>query len=115
MLYHLKLKKALSYTGIITATKEQPNVFVEEEEVAKAAVASGYFEIIEKVENSKESSDTDTKVFEDKKIEELKNIAIEKGIDVTTFKKKAEYIEAILAKEAEEKQNDDNKADYEEF
>ena len=46
-MYHLKLKKALSYTGIVSATKKKPDVFVKQEKIAKAAIATGYFELIE--------------------------------------------------------------------
>ncbi len=45
-MYHLKLIKALSYTGAVTATAKKPNVFVEDEATANAAVASGYFELV---------------------------------------------------------------------
>ena len=47
-MYHLKLIKALSYTGAVTATAKKPNVFVEDEATANAAVASGYFELVGK-------------------------------------------------------------------
>ena len=40
MSYHLKLVKALSYYGPVKATKEHPDVFVEDEAIAQAAVAS---------------------------------------------------------------------------
>ena len=43
MSYHLKLVKALSYYGLVEATREHPDVYVEDEATAKAALASGYF------------------------------------------------------------------------
>ncbi|MCI8629397.1 MAG: hypothetical protein HFE57_07860 [Firmicutes bacterium] len=52
MKYHLKLKKALSYCGIVTATKKQPDVFVEDEETANQILNTGYFELVEKKKKS---------------------------------------------------------------
>ena len=49
-MYHLKLVKALSFTGIVTATKKNPDVFVEDKATADAAVATGYFKLIEEAE-----------------------------------------------------------------
>ena len=46
-MYHLRLNKALSYTGAISATRENPDVFTDDEATAVAAVASGYFDLIE--------------------------------------------------------------------
>jgi len=45
--YHLRLNKALSYTGAVSATRENPDVFTDDEATAVAAVASGYFDLIE--------------------------------------------------------------------
>lgn len=44
---HIRLCKGLSYSGIVTATKDKPDIFVEDEATAKAAIASGYFKFIE--------------------------------------------------------------------
>ena len=49
-MYHLKLIKALSYTGAVTATREKPDVFTEDETVAMYAISSGYFELVEATE-----------------------------------------------------------------
>lgn len=46
MKYHLKLTKALSYAGIVSATRKNPDVFTDDETVANAAVKTGYFAII---------------------------------------------------------------------
>ncbi len=45
-MYHLRLIKARSYCGAVEATKQNPDVFVEDEAVALSAVASGYFKLI---------------------------------------------------------------------
>lgn len=47
MSYHLSLCKSLSYKGIVSATKKQPDVFVEDKATAEAAVATGYFVLVE--------------------------------------------------------------------
>ena len=114
MKYHLKLKKALSYCGIVTATKKQPDVFIEDEEIAKQALDTGYFELVEKQEENQEENTTVLPIskeqLEKMKIEDLKCIAEEKGIDITTLNKKADYIEAITAFD-----NSSNEVDYQEF
>ena len=45
-MFHLRLCKGLSYLGIVRATKAEPDVYVPEEEKAKALVVSGYFEMV---------------------------------------------------------------------
>ncbi|MEG1564835.1 MAG: hypothetical protein RR365_14100 [Bacteroides sp.] len=47
MPYHIKLIKALSYSGAVEATAAHPDVFLEDEATAQAAVASGYFTFAE--------------------------------------------------------------------
>ena len=44
---HLRLCKGLSYSGVVSATKDAPDVFVEDEAAALAAVSTGYFKIME--------------------------------------------------------------------
>lgn len=46
-MYRLKLIKALSYSGIVTATKTKPFVIVPEKEQAEYLVSTGYFELVE--------------------------------------------------------------------
>ena len=44
-MYHLRLIKALSYSGIVEATKQRPDVFVKDKATADKAVATGYFQL----------------------------------------------------------------------
>lgn len=45
---HLRLKKGLSYTGPgVQATKARPDVFLEDDTAADAAIATGYFVEVE--------------------------------------------------------------------
>ncbi len=44
-MYHLKLIKALSYSGIVTATQKRPDVFTKDKTIADKAVATGYFKL----------------------------------------------------------------------
>lgn len=99
MSYHLKLKKALSYCGAVTATKQAPDVFVEDRATADAAVASGYFELLEGGEDgaggSKEiTGHLDRAQLEDMKMDDLKQLAEDMGLD-TKGLKKAQLVEAI--------------------
>ena len=100
MRYHLRLCKALSYTGVVSATKEQPDVYVDDKATADKAVATGYFELIaEEGLNLSETGHLDKAQLEKMKLEELKKLAADMGIDDTGFKKKDEYVEAIAAVE----------------
>ena len=44
-MYHLRLIKALSYSGIVEATKQRPDVFVKDKATADKAVVTGYFQL----------------------------------------------------------------------
>lgn len=49
-MYHLRLIKALSYNGIISATKKHPDVYTNDKAIVDKAVASGYFAIVTEVD-----------------------------------------------------------------
>lgn len=103
MRYHLRLCKALSYTGVVSATKKQPDVYVDDKATAEAAVATGYFNLVERLEDEKhhtsETGHIDKAQLEEMKLEALKKLAADMKIDDTGFKKKIDYIEAISAVE----------------
>lgn len=95
MSYHLKLVKALSYYGLVEATREHPDVYVEDEATAKAALASGYFrEVTGEPEPEREPYTREQ--LEDMTIEQLKEIAPEVGVVETKGFKKADFVDAIL-------------------
>ena len=100
MSYHLKLVKGLSYYGVIKATREHPDVFLEDEATAKAAVASGYFRMVEgdpePVAPEPEREPYTQEQLEEMTLEQLKEIAPEVGVVETKGFKKADYINAIL-------------------
>lgn len=45
-MYHLRLIKALSYSGAVSATADHPDVFTDDEQKYQRALASGYFEAV---------------------------------------------------------------------
>lgn len=47
MRFHLRLSKGLSYNGIVSATKKNPDVFTDDEAVLTAALATGYFDVVD--------------------------------------------------------------------
>ncbi|GAB2558236.1 hypothetical protein [Gracilibacillus alcaliphilus] len=55
----LKLKNALSYRGIVSATAKNPFVTVKDEKLAKAAVETGYFEIVEQEQQHDQEAPND--------------------------------------------------------
>lgn len=102
--YHLKLIKGLSYTGFdgaINATAEQPGVSVEDKDTADALVASGYFKQVEAVNDEPEMLEghLDRAQLEGMKLDELKQLAADLGLDTKGLTKKAEYVEAIASVE----------------
>lgn len=103
MSYHLKLIKALSYCGVVTATHQHPDIFVEDKATADAAVATGYFKLLAAEETAEETSaqtaHLDPAQLEEMKVDDLKQLAADMGVDTTGFKKKADYVAAIAAVE----------------
>lgn len=93
-MYHLKLMKALSFTGIVTATKENPDVYVEDKAIADRAVATGYFKLVGSGE-----AHLDGGQFEGWSFDEVKRLAADMGIDPAGLSSKENYIEAIEATE----------------
>lgn len=119
-MYRLKLIKALSYSGIVTATKSKPFVIVPEKEQAEYLVSTGYFELVEgeegtaeKTAENAEQKNSDELLFPDeeeaekespsvmvelqkKTKDELVAYAGMKGIDLTGCNKKDEIFQRIV-------------------
>lgn len=113
MKYHLRLIKGLSYCGVVSATRKQPDVYVEDKAIADAAVASGYFELIGDEELAlPETEHLDNAQLEEMKIDDLRKLAADMGIDTKGFKKKADFVEAIAAVEVTIGNEGENKANY---
>lgn len=121
-MFHLRLCKGLSYMGIVRATKTEPDVYIPEEEKAKAKalVASGYFEMVtseaEKIQpltGDTEKAESDMNMFEEetedetrsdpelmelqkKNKAELIEYAGQNGIDITGCKTKDDIYQKIV-------------------
>ncbi len=93
-MYHLRLIKALSYTGVVEATKQRPDVYVEDKAIADRAVATGYFKLVES-----EEAHLDGGQFEEWSFEEIKRLAADMGIDPACLSSKEDYVKAIEATE----------------
>lgn len=118
-MYHLKLIKALSYCGVVKATQKSPDVFTEDKATADAAVATGYFKLMEDnvaaAPAPEQTAHLDKAQLEEMKFDDLKALAADMGVDTTGFKKKADYAEAIAAVEVTpdpETDEDGNEVDY---
>lgn len=111
-MYHLRLMKGLSYSGAVSATKDHPDVYVEDEKRYQAAMKSGYFEEISCTEtvddtdvDPSESQECTEKEasgdsLDDMSQTELKAYASLNGIDITGLKKKEDIVKAIRNAEA---------------
>ncbi len=101
MTYHLKLTKALSYCGVVTATREKPDVYTDDGDVADKAVATGYFELVGSEvsetppEGSLQEDEIDATKLGSMSLAELKDLAKQLGADLTGRKSKEDIIEAI--------------------
>lgn len=108
-MYHLRLIKGLSYSGDVEATRNVPDAYTLDEAIAKNAVASGFFKLIEDVEgapNEQGESDGRRVELETKKLDELRDIAEGLGIDHKQHKNKAALVDAILEAESQDEQNE---------
>lgn len=85
----LKLVKGKSYNGIISASVDKPLVTVNDEAIAKKAIASGYFV---KVSHSVDNEPEDIGKL---KVAELKKIAEKENVDISNCVKKDEIIAEI--------------------
>ncbi len=105
-MYHLKLSKGLSYYGGgIKATKKNPDVYVEDEASANAALASGYFKLVsvseeQEVLPSRRTGHLDKVFLEDMDNDELKKLAADMGVDATGLSHK-ELAERVAAETIE--------------
>lgn len=130
MLYHIKLKKAMSYTGIVNATREEPNVYTRDKDIATAAVRSGYFDLID-VEEDEAKADSalltaageeaeegsipahfDKGYLDSLSITDLKKLAGDLGVDVTKGMKKDDLVAAITAETVTVPVADDAQPDF---
>lgn len=120
MTYHLRLKNAMSYTGAVKATREEPDVFTADEAIKTAALRSGYFNLVDVLaeQDTAAPADADTirltpageqaadgstpatldrAYLESLSFAELKRLANDMGVQVTKTTKKAELIDALAA------------------
>lgn len=101
-MYHIRLAKALSYSGIVSATKKNPDVFVEDKATADAAVATGYFvHVEERPSTAPITGHLDKGQLDGMKLADLKKLAEDMGIDTKSLKSKADFVAAIAAEEVE--------------
>lgn len=107
-MYHLRLCKALSYTGVVSATKKEPDVFTEDKAIAYMAVASGYFQLVESGKQdgaglqeveapAEEENEVDYEGLSDMTKAELTAYAAEHGISLEGCNTKADMLSAISA------------------
>lgn len=112
MSYHLKLVKALSYCGVVTATQKNPDVFVEDKAIVDKAVATGYFKLIGDTEETPNGGDVGAqgKTLEKMTVSELETYAAYKGINLKGINKKADIISKLKEELGEEEA--ENEVDY---
>ena len=111
MSYHLKLIKALSYCGVVTATRQHPDVFVEDKATADEAVATGYFKLVEGEEAPEPPKDPEPgKTLDEMTVPELETYAAYKGVSLKGISRKQDII-AKLKEELGDEETD-GEVDY---
>lgn len=96
-MYHLKLIKALSYHGVVTATRQAPDVYTDSREVAEAAVATGYFTLVEKPDTAAPPDAEHNKTLDEMNVSELESFAVYHNISLKGVTKKADILAKIRA------------------
>lgn len=96
MAYRLKLIKALSYTGVVSATKSNPYVDVTDKKTLEKAIATGYFEsVAEDIPAYKTDDEIRGKKLREMSVSELETLASYKGVNIKGINKKADIIKKI--------------------
>lgn len=111
--YHLRLIKAKSYTGIVTATAKKPDVYVTDVDTYTAALATGYFKGMGKVEEEPAEAGLipghmDPEQLSTMALSDLKKMASDMGVNTAGLKTKAQFAEAIAAVEVYVPEQDDD-------
>ena len=97
-MYHLKLIKSLSYHGIVKATRENPDVYTDDEAVATAAVATGFFELVESPAQQTSQPEAEPeeseqgKTLEEMTVAEIETFATYYGVSLKGINTKAKKI-----------------------
>lgn len=100
-MYHLKLSKGLSYRGIVSATKKKPDVYIEDEDIYKKALSTGYFEDVSggsapnKGEYQKTSPAYGGKTLDEMNTSELETFAAYKNVSLKGIRKRDAMIDKL--------------------
>lgn len=105
-MYHFRLAKALSYKGVVSATKAAPDVFVEDAETAEKVKATGYFTLVEETPDPPEPDPAlpEGKTLEKMTVPELETCAAYFDVSLKGITGKANIIAKLreeLGEEAE--------------
>lgn len=109
-MYHLRLKKALSYRGVVSATRENPDVLVEDRAAADAAIASGYFLLVDGAPTEPEPESEPGKTLDEMTVAELETFATYHGISLKGIRGKDNMIAKL--KEELGAEETENEVDY---
>ena len=104
----LELIRGLSYKDRhISATKSEPEVLVDDMDVAKHYENTGFFKILGEAGTDTAEDDVLTKELNSKTVAELKEYASARGIDTAGLSKKADLVQHISS---EQKKADEARA-----
>ena len=98
-MYHLKLTRALSYSGVVTASQKKPDVFVEDGTGSESGPEVG-----------KEPEPVPGKALEEMTMTELETYAAYHNVSLKGIRSKAAAVAKI--KETLEPEETENEADY---
>lgn len=111
MSYRLKLIKALSYCGVVKATREHPEVLVKDKATAEKAVATGYFKLLDGEAAPEPPKDPEPgKTLDEMTVPELETFAAYKNVSLKGVTKRADIIAKL--KEELEAEETEGEVDY---
>ena len=112
---HLKFVKAASYYGCggkVQATRQKPDLILEDKAVVDKALATGYFKLLEETEVPPEHNDEPQsgKTLEEMTVSELETFATYKGVSLKGVKGRNNMIAKL--KEELGAEETENEVDY---
>lgn len=104
-MYHLRLCKSLSYSGVVAATAKAPDIFIQDEAAANAAIATGYFKLVAIEGDGEGNGQPGTgagKALDDMTVPELKEFAEQNTIDLKGLTKRDDILARIKEAQADD-------------
>lgn len=95
-MYTVKLIKGRSYSGAVHVTRKNPEITVEDRQLADDLVATGYFALTNVDEGASDSSEVNAEAIRKMNKEDLMTLAERENIDLSDCKNNEDRAAAII-------------------